>query len=261
MTMTDSASPDRPPLLFVHGSNTDGRIWDEHRDIVGSRYGVIARTQRYFGAPPWPDDGRNFSIETHAADLADFINSSGLAPVTVVGWSYGAAVCLAMTLQHPDLVNRLFVYEPALATFVSDPAAAKNAMDDRIAMSKAAKEEANRGNFASAVQLFMNGVNDDGGAFESLTPRIQQIMFENARMLSLLFAATPPKITCVDMQRISIPVTVAVGEESRPFYKICAQWAAQCMPNARLVTIPNARHLWPVQNPREFTDAVLGAIA
>jgi len=249
--------PALPSVLFVHGSNTDGRVWDEHRDIIATRYQLIAPTQRYFGALPWPDDGRGFSIDTHAADLAGFIGSRGVAPLAIVGWSYGAAVALATTLRHPGLVSRLFLYEPALATFVSDPSVARAAMDDRIAMSRSAKEQADRSNFESAVQLFMDGANDHVGSFRSLTPRVQQIMFENARMLSLLFAARPPQITCGDLGRLSVPVTVAMGEGSRAFYKICAQWAAQCIPGARLITVPKARHLWPVQDPAGFSQAVL----
>jgi pimeloyl-ACP methyl ester carboxylesterase len=241
-------------VVFVHGSNTDARIWDEHRGIVGARYQIIAPTQRYFGHDAWPDDGRNFSIDTHAADLATFITSQKVAPVAAVGWSYGAAVALVMSLRHPELVSKLFLYEPALATFVTDP---KEAIDDRVQMSKAAKEEADRGNFETAVQLFMNGVNDDAGAFHALTPRVRRIMLENARMLSLLFAARPPQITCDDLARLSMPVTVAMGEENRAFYKICGEAAARCIPNARLITIAKARHLWPVQDPEGFSQAVL----
>ena len=248
-------------IVFVHGSNTDGRIWDEHRNIIGSQYRLIAPTQRYFGALPWPDDGREFSISTHAGDLAAFITSLDVAPVAIVGWSYGAAVCLAMTIQHPELVSRMFLYEPALATFISDPAPAKIAMDDRVEMSRAAKQKAHDGDFTNAVQLFMNGVNDDAGAFRSLTPRVQQIMFENARMLSLLFAARPPQISCGDLSRLALPVTIAMGKDSRAFYKICAEAAARCIPRARLITIPNARHLWPVQDPAGFSQAVLDQFA
>ena len=244
-------------MLFVHGSNVDTRIWDDHRAIIASQFRLVAPTQRYFGLLPWPDDGRNFSIQTHADDLAAFIEAEHLAPATIVGWSYGGAVSLAMACQHPAMVKRLFVYEPALATFVSDPADAKLAIDDRIAMSRPAKQEADAGRFENAVRLFMDGVNDNAGTFATLKPAVQRIMLENARMLSLLFAATPPKITCDDLSRLSMPVTVALGEESRAFYRIAAQWAARCIPGAQLMTIPNARHLWPIEDPPGFSRAVL----
>jgi len=191
--------PNGSPVLFVHGSNVDCRIWDEHAEIIGSRYRLVAPTQRYFGLLLWPDDGRDFSIQTHAADLAAFIGESNLAPATIV----------------------------------------------------------DRGNFENAVQLFMDGVNENVGTFRSLPPKVRQIMLENARMLPLLFAAPPPQITCADLSGLSVPVTVAFGEDSRAFYRIAAQWAARCIPGARLITIPKARHLWPIENPGEFSQVVL----
>jgi pimeloyl-ACP methyl ester carboxylesterase len=109
--------------LFVHGSISDCRIWDTHRENIARRYRMIALTQRYFGLSPWPDDGRNFSIQIHANDLAAFITALRLDAVPIVGRSYGGKVALAMAAQHPKLVERLFLYEPSLATFVADPAA------------------------------------------------------------------------------------------------------------------------------------------
>ena len=38
----------------------------------------------------------------------------------LVGWSYGADVVLVLAVQHPELVRSLFLYEPAMATFVSN---------------------------------------------------------------------------------------------------------------------------------------------
>lgn len=245
-------------VLFVHGSNVDCRIWDDHAEIIDSRYRVIAPSQRYFGVSRWPDDGRNFSIQTHATDLAAFIRGLSLAPVTVIGWSYGGAVCLAMAHAHPGLVERLFLYEPALATFVSDAAAAQLALDDRLSMVRAAKLAAGRGDLDSAVEQFMDAVNDLAGSFRGLPARVQKIMRENARMLPLLFGATsPPQITCADLGRLAMPVTVACGAASRAFYRIAAEWTVRCIAGARMTTIPHARHLWPIEDPKGFSQVVL----
>ena len=96
-----------PPVVLVHASNTDGRIWDTHARLIAPRFRVLAPTHRYFGTSPWDDDGQRFSMATHAADLAGFIHSSGLGPATLVGWSYGAAVCRLTATEHPLLVDRL----------------------------------------------------------------------------------------------------------------------------------------------------------
>ena len=147
----------------------DCRIWDEHAAIIGSHYRVLAPSQRYFGVLPWPDDGISFSVQTHATDLATFVRALGLPPVTLIGWSYGGAVCLAMSCANPDLVGRLFLYEPSLATFVTDPSAAQRATDDRLEMVHAAKLAAGHGDLDGAVENFMDDVNGRAGTFHTLT--------------------------------------------------------------------------------------------
>lgn len=250
------------PVVFVHGSNSDCRIWSDHIGIVARRYRVIAPTQRYSGSSAWPDDGRTFSIGTHAADLAAFITALKLAPVDVVGWSFGGAICLAAAAMHPGIIKRLFVYEPTLATFIEDPLSAQRAADDRNAMIAAAKSSAARGNVDAAVELFMDGVNDDGGSFRGLPHEVRRMMLDNARTLPLLFAApSPPQVACEDLRRIDMPVTVALGADSRTFYKICAEWTVRCMASAELVTIPKARHLWPIQEPAAFSRVVIDFLA
>jgi pimeloyl-ACP methyl ester carboxylesterase len=251
---------DGTTVVFVHGSNTDHRIWTVHAEIVGERFRVVAPTQRYFGTGPWPDDGRRFSVETHADDLAEFCERLELTPAALVGWSYGAAVCLAMAMRHPPVAASLVLYEPALATHVFEPEEHRDAADDRSAMSGAARDAASCGHDDAALRAFMDGVNDQLGAFDGLHEDVRRVMTDNARMLRLLFAAPAPSVTCADLARIDVPVTVLVGDDSRAFYAIAARWAARCVPEAELITVPGARHLWPVQEPEAFARAVLGVL-
>ena len=108
-------------VVLVHGSNSDHRIWDEHRPILARHCRVITLSQRYFGKDPWLDTGEKFSMSTHADDLAAFVTGLGIGPVTIVGWSYGGGVALAMAKLNPALVKRMFLFEPSLATFVTAP--------------------------------------------------------------------------------------------------------------------------------------------
>lgn len=251
-----------PFVVLVHGSNTDHRIWAPHATIMGRRHRVIAPTQRYFGTAAWPDDGRHFSISTHAADLAEFISRHGLEPVVLVGWSYGAAVCLELVVNRPELAQRLILYEPAIISFVKDPHAAQTAAADRLEMTARARDRLNRGDASTAVRLFMDGVNDRRGTFADLPETVQDVMVENSRMLPLLFGAPPPSISCDDLQRLErTPVVVARGSATRPFYRIAADRAAECLPASTLVIIPDARHLLPVEDHEKFTALLLNLLA
>src|SRR5436305_1421757 len=99
------------PIVFVHGALHDLRAWDPVREEVAKRYRFIAYTQRYFGTKPWPDEGKNFSIATHADDLAKFITSLNAGPVHPVGWSHGGLVAVTAALSDPSLVRSLILYE------------------------------------------------------------------------------------------------------------------------------------------------------
>ena len=243
-------------MVLVHGASTDHRIWLDHMALIGRRRRVVALTQRYFGTAPWPDDGQHFSIDDHAADLADFLGRLGAGVVSLVGWSYGGAVCLAMATRRPDLVDRLFLHEPSIASFVADSNAARAAADDRADMTAAARAAVTAGRGEEAVRVFMDGVNGQDGAFAMLPTRTQRIMLENGRTLPLLFAAPPSALTCADIAQLDRPMVVAVGEQSRTFYSVAAEWTSRCGPNAELVRVAEARHLLPVQDVPRFCQLV-----
>ena len=133
---------DGQPVVFVHGSNSDCRMWNDHRGMITPQFRMIALTQRYFGLSPWSDDGRNFSIQTHADDLAAFIKALRPGPVAIVGHSYGGAVGLAMAISHPELVERLFLYESSQSTFVDESDAFSRATNERLGVILAGKAAA-----------------------------------------------------------------------------------------------------------------------
>lgn len=248
------------PIVLVHGSNTDHRIWQKHTDILTRDHRVIALTQRYFGSDPWPDDGQHFSIGDHAAALGELIVRLDVDAVTLVGWSYGAAVCLATATAHPKLAARMVLYEPAAITFVADATDAAVAADDRHEMTGAARAAAGRGDLATAVRLFMNGVDDRDDGFDTLPPEIQRVMLDNARMLPLLFAAPPPRLTCDDLATLRTSTVVARGDHTRTFYRVAADAAARCLPHAEVVLVPDATHLFPVREPGRFAALIQSSL-
>jgi pimeloyl-ACP methyl ester carboxylesterase len=100
------------PVVFLHGAFSDHRIWEPQRQALSKHYRFIALDLRYFGTAPWPKDQADFRSTTHVADVAAFIRELKLAPVNLVGRSYGASVALATAVQHPELVRSLFLNEP-----------------------------------------------------------------------------------------------------------------------------------------------------
>ena len=176
------------PVVFVHGIPGDHRLWEGQREAMAERYRFIAPTLRYCGTGPWPDDGAGFSMATHADDLAAFIRQLRGGPAHVVGWSYGGAIGILLAVHHPEWVKSLFVFEPGLATFVTDPADAQVAGEDRKDMRAPAAMAAEAGDTRAAVQLLIDGVAGQPGSLRAVGPRHPRIAARQRANASALFA-------------------------------------------------------------------------
>jgi pimeloyl-ACP methyl ester carboxylesterase len=141
---------------------------------------------------------------------------------------------------------------------VTDPADLKAATQDRATMAGPAAAALKAGDTAGAVKILFNAVNAQLDLFDTVPPPVRTMLLDNSRTLPISFAAPPPPaITCEQLGRIKVPTTVAVGELTRPFYKIAASSVARCIPGAKLVILPQGRHAAPVQATAAFNEALL----
>ena len=249
------------PVIFVHGSIADHRTWDAQRDPTARKYRYIALDQRYFGPAPWPDDGKNFSMATHANDLAAFLRQLDTGPAHLVGWSYGADVVLVLAVQHPELVRSMLLYEPAIATFVTDPTDL-NAVTEGIEMLAGDIAAVQEKDEAGRVRALLDGIDALPGSFDAYPRGPKGVALENARTLPLEFAAPPPpSITCAQLGAIKAPTAVVRGELTLPFLRIIADTASRCIPGSLLIVAPKTRHLWPAQEPAAFNQTLLEFLA
>lgn len=247
------------PVVLVHGSMSDHRTWDRQRAQLARHYRVIAYSQRYFGTEPWSPGWPKIGVQTHTDDLAAFLRGLGAGPVHLVGWSSGANIAINMALAHPDLVKSAFAYEPSLASVVTDSADRKAIADDRAAAFGPAVQAVRAGDNATGVRRLLDAVDDRTGALGGWPPTVQGVALDNARTLSLEFleAAPPPPITCAQLGQLKPVVAIARGERTRTSYRLLAVAAAQCIGGSQHIVVPNARHLWPGDEPQAFSETVL----
>jgi len=249
------------PVVCIHGAFADHRNWEPQRRAISERYRFIAYSQRYFGPDPWPDAGGQYSQQTHVADLCAFVRQLDIGPVYVVARSCGATVALVATVRHPELFRALLAQEPQIVSAVTDLAERKVLDEERVGLA-AVRAAAETGDNAAATRLFFDWVNGQPGCFELLPRQAKEAHLSNGRTIALHFAAPPPpRLSCGDLAEIRMPLTVTMGELTRPFMRICAEAVHRCVPGARLVVIPDARHSASSQNPTGFNNAVLDFLA
>jgi pimeloyl-ACP methyl ester carboxylesterase len=244
-------------VVFVHGAFSDHRVWEAQREAIAPGYRYVALDQRYFGEAPWADNGSKYSLATHTDDLAAFIRQLKVGPVHVVGWSYGGTIALALSVQHPQLVRSLFVHEPVPLAAVTDAADVKTLGEERKGLGPAVAA-AKADDSSGATRLFADWVNAQPGGFDAISPPMRAVFLANSRTVPLHFASPPSApITCALLGQIRVPVTVAKGQLTRPFFRILADTTSRCIPGSQLVAIPDARHMAPIENTVAVNAALL----
>jgi pimeloyl-ACP methyl ester carboxylesterase len=249
------------PVVLVHGAFADHRNWEPQRAAIARGYRFIAYSQRYFGPEPWLDAGELYSQETHVADLASFIRSLDAGPVYVIARSYGATVSLVAGLRHPELMRALLVQEPQIKSLVTDPAERQLLRTEGLGLG-AVRAAADAADADHATRLFFDWVNGQPGSFELIPDEARRYHLANGRTIALHFAAPPgPRLSRADLSALRVPLTVTLGEFTRPYMRICAEAVHRSVPGSSLVVIPKARHAASAQNPRGFNDVILGFLA
>jgi len=98
------------PLVLVHGLAGSTRWWSPMLADLGSRHTVHLVDLPGFGAMRgW----RRFALSGTAVWLLAWMEAAGLARVSLVGHSMGAAVVLRAATSKPDGVDRLVLIAPA----------------------------------------------------------------------------------------------------------------------------------------------------
>lgn len=248
------------PIVFVHGAPHDLRAWEPVREAIAKRYRFIAYTQRYFGTKPWPDEGKNYSIATHADDLVKFITSLNSGPVHLVGWSHGGVVAMSAAISDPSLVSSLVLYEAGMVSVLpADSPEGKTAREDRARIfgpvGAAASETGDFINAAKLLQEVVFGLQP--GEFSSLPEDLKTVLLDNARVVPLIFAAPPPPaITCETLKDFTRPTLVMWGENTRECWSLPSKAIAKCVPGAQQVILKNVGHDGPVRDPAAFMAAI-----
>jgi len=101
------------PILLAHGGGEDLSMLTPLADaLAASGFRVITYDRRGTGGSTragWPSGG----VERHAADAVALLDRLFAIPATMIGFSSGGVVALAVAALHPQAVRQVIAWEPA----------------------------------------------------------------------------------------------------------------------------------------------------
>ncbi len=249
------------PIVLVHGTVGDYRVWEAQMNPLSKNYRVIALSRRFaYPNSQIVNDSSDYRVTAHSKDLAQFLKSLDIGPVHLVGHSYGAFTSLLTTLEHPELVKSLTLGEPPVMSFLQyvkdgEKLGANFAINALIPAAEAFKNN----NDKKAVEIFIGGVLDDSLYFSKASIEEQNLLTDNITELkgtSFTENLFPP-LGCEDVKKIKVPTLLIKGDKSPEFLTAIIDELANCIEQNELKVLSNSSHGLEYENPEEFNKIVL----
>ena len=92
------------PLLLLHGNGEDHTIFDVLSEKMQKHFTIYAIDSRNHGQSSKTTD---FSYQTMAEDISQFITALDLKDVSIVGFSDGAIIATMLELEHPNTFKQM----------------------------------------------------------------------------------------------------------------------------------------------------------
>lgn len=261
------------PVVFVHGSASDLRTWEQQVPAIGAGYRAVAYSRRY--ARPNGDikAGVDDQMLPHVDDLVAFLGAIDAAPAHLVGHSWGGFIALLAAIRRPEAVRSLVLLEPpVLSLFTSTPPRPLELLrllftrpGTALAIVKfgatavaPAQKAYRRGDDEAATRAFGRGVLGKA-SFEALTEaRRQQVRDNRAADRAQLMGAGFPPLGDDEVRGVRAPTLLLTGDRSPAFLGRLTERLHELLPNAERAVIANASHLMHEDNASLVNETILG---
>jgi pimeloyl-ACP methyl ester carboxylesterase len=220
------------PILFIHGGLGNAEVWGhqvadfakDHRVIVADSrgHGRSTRSQQPFG------------YDLMTSDYVALLDYLKIDKVTLVGWSDGGIIGIDMAMKHPEKLTRVI----AQAANVTTDGVKADVMDNKT---------------------FNDYINVAGEQYRKLSPTPNEYD-AFVKQISEMWA-TQPAWTAADLGKISVPVTLAIGDHDEAVKLDHTEMMAKQIPGAKLVILKDVSHFAMLQDPAAYDGMIRGAMA
>jgi pimeloyl-ACP methyl ester carboxylesterase len=249
MDLDHRVTGDGRPLLLVHGAAEDVDMLAPQAAAFAARgRRVITYSRRGTGASSrdgWPDGG----VARHADDAAALLRELGAAPATVLGFSSGGVVALALAARHPDVVAEAIAWEPAALGVLPDA----DALHGQITAPIEAHLAAHPDDWTGAYAVMLDVLSEGRADMASEAVRLQMVNAE---------PALRDDARIITRHRIApgeLPadrVAIAVGGGTSPLHAMIAERLAELVGRPPLVVEDAKDHEVYLWQPEILADAL-----
>ena len=248
------------PLVCVHGSLCDFRIWSSVLGPLSANHRVIAVSLRHFFPEHWDGVSHSYSIAQHVDDVIAFIEKLDTGPVDLMGHSRGGHISFRVAQRRPDLLRGLVLAEPGGALDATLDPAFKPGSSPLAARIAASAEVIATGDIDGGLTLFMDAL-EGPGAWKRLPATPKQLLRDNAMTLIGQTRDQRPPFSRADAESIRTPTLFIGGANTKGTLPLVLQALAAHVANSRTAMIPGTTHPMFEQAPQKYCEIVLEFLA
>ncbi|MEU4423094.1 alpha/beta hydrolase [Actinoplanes sp. NPDC024001] len=120
MRLAYRTAGDGPSVLLIHGGAEDATMLTRQARAIAARGRRVIWYDRRGTGGSTRDDWPGSGADQHADDAAALLRELDAAPATVLGFSSGGIVALALAARHPGLVAEVIAWEPPAVGMLPD---------------------------------------------------------------------------------------------------------------------------------------------
>jgi pimeloyl-ACP methyl ester carboxylesterase len=242
------------PVVLLHAFPLDHSMWDRQAPLA-DHLRLIVPDFRGFGG----SDGAPESIAELADDVVALLDALHVAgPAVICGVSMGGYVAQHVAARHPKRVAAVVLVDTKLEADTSEARTARVDLAAKVGrLGQAILAD------AMIPRLFAApATTADAGAKARHAENVAAVdaIIRRQRVATIQAALAAlggrPDMTA-PMRHVGVPTLLVVGAEDQITPPACLEAAEQVIPNARLLIVPHAGHLVPLEAPEVFNRAML----
>ena len=217
-----------PPVILLHGGLGHGDQFAYQVPVLAARFRVIAIDSRGQGRSTLGKGKLGYAAM--AGDVVEVMKALKLEQASVAGWSDGGAVALALAIEHPARVDRLFVF----GTNYDAKGSKSHAGSAPTFAQYAARCRTDTARLAKAP-----------GAYAAAAAALAPVWRE------------PVSFTQAQLRTIKARTLVGDGDHDEIIELAQVKEMAALIPGAKLVVLEGTSHFALWQDPAAFTRALV----